>query len=162
MRRGMQIDADAIRQLAKLLEETGLAEIEIAERDSRVRVARAQPPAVIAAPQLPAATVVAVPAPVPAGGLQAGDLPAADLAVVADHPGALKSPMVGVAWLRPDPGGKPFIQPGERVAEGQTVLLIEAMKTFNQIKAHRAGTISRILVADGSPVEYAEVLMLIE
>ena len=153
----MQIDADAIRQLAKLLEETGLAEIEIAERDSRVRVARAQPPAVIAAPQLPAATVVAVPAPVPAV-----DLPATDLPVVADHPGALKSPMVGVAWLRPDPGGKPFIQPGERVAEGQTVLLIEAMKTFNQIKAHRAGTISRILVADGSPVEYAEVLMLIE
>ena len=157
----MQIDADAIRQLAKLLEETGLAEIEIAERDSRVRVARAQPPAIIAAPHLPAAMAPAVPASVPPS-VQAGDLPAADLSVVADHPGALKSPMVGVAWLRPDPGGKPFIQPGERVAEGQTVLLIEAMKTFNQIKAHRAGTISRILVADGSPVEYAEVLMLIE
>jgi len=157
----MQIDADAIRLLAKLLDETGLAEIEIAERDSRVRVARAQPPSIIAAPHLPAATA---PAPVLAGAspVPAGDLPAAELPVVADHPGALKSPMVGVAWMRPDPNGKPFIQPGERVAEGQTVLLIEAMKTFNQIKAHRAGTISRILVADGSPVEYAEVLMLIE
>jgi len=154
----MQIDADAIRLLAKLLEETGLAEIEIAERDSRVRVARAQPPAIVAAPA-PHAHAAATPAPAlaePAG------VPGADLPVGADHPGALKSPMVGVAWLRPDPNGKPFIQPGERVAEGQTVLLIEAMKTFNQIKAHRSGTISRILVADGSPVEYAEVLMLIE
>jgi acetyl-CoA carboxylase biotin carboxyl carrier protein len=154
----MQIDADAIRQLAKLLDETGLAEIEIAEKDSRIRVVRPAAPAQMtigghAAPALPAGLPppVALPPPVEAEG-----------SVAADHPGALKSPMVGVAWLRPDPNTKPFIQPGERVAEGQTVLLIEAMKTFNQIKAHRGGTISRIMVADGSPVEYAEVLMLIE
>lgn len=153
----MQIDAEAIRQLAKLLEETGLAEIEIAERDSRVRVARAQ---------LPGAYAVAGPPPAPAPAQLAPAeppaMPAGAAPVAAEHPGALKSPMVGVAWLRPDPGGKPFAQPGEQVSEGQTVLLIEAMKTFNQIKAHRSGTVSRILVADGSPVEYAEVLMLIE
>lgn len=154
----MQIDAALIRQLARLLEETGLAEIELAERDSRVRVARAQPPMIVAAspPPLPsAAPSAAVP---PAGPVDAA--PAAPLA--AEHPGLLRSPMVGVVWLRPDPTSKPFVQQGERVGEGQTVLLIEAMKTFNQIKAHRAGTVSRILVADGAPVEYAEALMLIE
>jgi acetyl-CoA carboxylase biotin carboxyl carrier protein len=158
----MQIDAEAIRALARLLDETGLAEIEIAEKDSRIRVARPQPQAfVTAAPPgtAPAAPPAAQPLPGPAETIAA---PGTDMPVVVDHPGALKSPMVGVAWLRPDPNAKPFIQPGERVSEGQTVLLIEAMKTFNQIKAHRSGTISRILVADGSPVEYAEVLVLIE
>jgi acetyl-CoA carboxylase biotin carboxyl carrier protein len=153
MRERMQIDAEAIRELARLLDETGLAEIEIADKDSRIRVARAGPGAVLAhapSPTFPQPQSVPV---APA---------AAAEAVQTDHPGALKSPMVGVAWLRPDPVAKNFVQPGERVAEGQTVLLIEAMKTFNQIKAHRAGTITRILVADGSPVEYAEVLMLIE
>jgi acetyl-CoA carboxylase biotin carboxyl carrier protein len=82
--------------------------------------------------------------------------------VPADHPGAVKSPMVGVAYLRADPNAKPFVQAGDRVSEGQTVLLIEAMKTFNQIKAPRAGTVAQIMVADGTPVEYAEVLMVIE
>jgi acetyl-CoA carboxylase biotin carboxyl carrier protein len=82
--------------------------------------------------------------------------------VPADHPGAVKSPMVGVAYLRADPNAKPFVQSGDRVAEGQTVLLIEAMKTFNQIKAPRGGTVAQIMVADGTPVEYAEVLMVIE
>jgi acetyl-CoA carboxylase biotin carboxyl carrier protein len=155
----MQIDADAIRQLAKLLDETGLAEIEIAEKESRIRVARPPPPPMIAASPL-AHAAPSVPQAPRAEEPTSAPLPDAPVAI--DHPGALKSPMVGVAWLRPDPNTKPFIQPGERVAEGQTVLLIEAMKTFNQIKAHRSGTISRIMVADGSPVEYAEVLMLIE
>jgi acetyl-CoA carboxylase biotin carboxyl carrier protein len=149
----MPIDADAIRTLARLLDETGLAEIEIAANDQRIRVARAAAPAVIAAA---AAPIVAAPSPA---------LPTAapvDGAVAPDHPGALKSPMVGVAWLRAEPNAKPFVIPGDRVAEGQTVLLIEAMKTFNQIKAHRSGTVSRVLVADGAPVEFAEVLLLIE
>ncbi len=151
----MQIDVEAIRALAQLLDETGLGEIEIAERDSRIRVARPAPAARIAAPATPAAALA------PASSLPAVAAPEAP-APIAEHPGALKSPMVGVAWLRPDPNARPFVQPGERVAEGQTVLLIEAMKTFNQIRAHRAGTVGRILVADGAPVEYAEVLLLIE
>ncbi len=157
MRRGMQIDVEAIRALAKLLDETGLGEIEIAERDARIRVARPAPPTVISAPAAAAPAALPAAAPVPVA-----PVAAEAAAVAAEHPGALKSPMVGVAWLRPDPNTKAFVQPGERVAEGQTVLLIEAMKTFNQIKAHRAGTVSRILVSDGAPVEYAEVLMLIE
>lgn len=149
MPKAMTIDADAIRELAKLLDETGLAEIEIAEKDARIRVARHAPAAVYAGPPPtqapPAATATALPP-----------------EVVADHPGAIKSPMVGVAYLRADPNAKPFVQPGDRVTEGQTVLLIEAMKTFNQIKAPRAGTVQHIMVADGTPVEYAEVLMVIE
>lgn len=150
MPKGMTIDADAIRELAKLLDETGLAEIEIAEKDSRIRVARHAPNAVYAAPQpIQAGAAAVAAAPPPAE-------------VVADHPGAIKSPMVGVAYLRADPNAKPFVQPGDRVTEGQTVLLIEAMKTFNQIKAPRAGTVAHIMVADGTPVEYAEVLMVIE
>lgn len=150
MPKGMTIDADAIRELAKLLDETGLAEIEIAEKDARIRVARHAPAAVYAAPPPnQAASAGTAPAPPPAE-------------VVADHPGAIKSPMVGVAYLRADPNAKPFVQPGDRVTEGQTVLLIEAMKTFNQIKAPRAGTVAHIMVADGTPVEYAEVLMVIE
>jgi acetyl-CoA carboxylase biotin carboxyl carrier protein len=154
MSRAFQIDAEAIRELAGLLDETGLSEIEIAHKESRIRVVRT-PPAIVAA--APAPVAIAAPLGVPA----AAPAPAND-APPPDHPGALKSPMVGVAWLRADPNAKPFIAPGDRVAEGQTVLLIEAMKTFNQIKAHRAGTISRVMVADGSPVEYAEVLLLIE
>lgn len=146
------IDAEAIRELARLLDETGLAEIEIAAKESRIRVAR---------PSVQVAAVAPAFAPAPAA-LAAPAVAAADAPVPADHPGALKSPMVGVAWLRPDPNAKPFIAPGDRVAEGQTVLLIEAMKTFNQIKAHRSGSISRIMVADGTPVEYAEVLLVID
>jgi acetyl-CoA carboxylase biotin carboxyl carrier protein len=149
----MTIDADAIRELAKLLDETGLAEIEIAEKDARIRVARPAPAAVYAAPQA---------APAAAPGAPAAAAPAPPVAeIAADHPGAIKSPMVGVAYLRSDPNAKPFVQPGDRVTEGQTVLLIEAMKTFNQIKAPRAGTVAQIMVADGTPVEYAEVLMVI-
>ncbi len=153
MPKGMTIDADAIRELAKLLDETGLAEIEIAEKDARIRVARPAPAAVYAAPQA---------APAAAPGAPAAAAPAPPVAeIAADHPGAIKSPMVGVAYLRSDPNAKPFVQPGDRVTEGQTVLLIEAMKTFNQIKAPRAGTVAQIMVADGTPVEYAEVLMVI-
>ena len=142
-------DADAIRQLAAILAETGLTEIEIAEKDSRIRVARA--PAVVAASvaaTVSAPAVVAEPA----------------VAVVEDlskHPGAVLSPMVGVAYLSPEPGAPPFVSPGQSVAAGQTLMLIEAMKTFNQIKAPRAGTVSRILVTAGGPVEFGEVLMLL-
>ena len=144
------IDEEAIRRLAALLEETGLAEIEIAEAESRLRVSRGAPAApVIAAAASPArAAGPAAPAPEPE--------------IDASHPGAVTSPMVGVAYLSPEPNAAPFVKPGDRVAAGQTLLLIEAMKTFNQIKAPRAGTVTRILVESGAPVEYGEVLMLVE
>jgi acetyl-CoA carboxylase biotin carboxyl carrier protein len=153
MRSTSTIDAEAIRELARLLDETGLTEIEIAQKDSRIRVVRHAAPAAVAVAAAPAMTAPQAAAVAPA--------PAA-APVPADHPGAVKSPMVGVAYLRADPNAKPFVQPGDRVAEGQTVLLIEAMKTFNQIKAPRGGTVAQIMVADGTPVEYAEVLMVIE
>ena len=146
-------DPDAIRMLAAVLTETGLTEIEIAEKDSRIRVVRGG-----AAVAAPAVSVPAPGAPVPlAGAAQAS--PEAELAA---HPGAVISPMVGVAYLLPEPGSPPFVTVGQSVAAGQTLLLIEAMKTFNQIKAPKAGTVARVLVANGTPVEYGEVLMILE
>lgn len=140
-------DADAIRQLANILTETGLTEIEIAEKDGRIRVARAHPPAAIyAAPSAPAAPIAAAPT-------------AAD---PTHHPGAVLSPMVGVAYLAPEPGAHPYVAVGQKVSEGQTLLIIEAMKTFNQIKAAKSGTVTQILITPGTPVEYGEPLMILE
>ncbi|MBE7620599.1 acetyl-CoA carboxylase biotin carboxyl carrier protein [Gluconacetobacter entanii] len=148
------VDADAIRALAEILTETGLTEIEIAEKDSRVRVVRAAPAATHAvAPPPPVAAPAPVAAPVPVAA------PPADLS---KHPGAVTSPMVGVAYLTPDPSAPPFVTEGQQVVAGQTLMLIEAMKTFNQIKAPRAGTLTKILVPSGEPVEYGEVLAIIE
>ena len=151
----IKFDAEAIRALANILTDTGLTEIEITEKDSRVRVARA--PAQIvsqtAYAPAPAAGAAAVPAAAPVATAPV-DLSA--------HPGAVKSPMVGVAYLSAEPGAAPFVVPGQAVTEGQTLLLIEAMKTYNQIKAPKAGTVSRVLVNSGSPVEYGEVLILLD
>jgi acetyl-CoA carboxylase biotin carboxyl carrier protein len=148
------IDPDSIRALAAVLAETGLTEIEIAEKDSRIRVVRGSsinttvsPPTSTLSPAIPPAS-----APVTS---DAG----ADMAA---HPGAVISPMVGVAYLAPEPGAPPFVSMGQQVVAGQTLLLIEAMKTFNQIKAPKAGTVSRILVQNSAPVEYGEVLMILE
>ncbi|MDA8250516.1 MAG: acetyl-CoA carboxylase biotin carboxyl carrier protein subunit [Rhodospirillales bacterium] len=149
-------DPAAVRVLATILADTGLTEIEIEGKDGRIRVVRApaQVTTVAAAPAAlsqvaaPVATAAAV---VPA--------PAEDLA---RHPGAVLSPMVGIAYLAPEPGATPYITPGQTVAAGQTLLLIEAMKTFNQIKAPKAGTVARILVASGAPVEYGEPLLILE
>ena len=146
----MPLDPDAIRTLAALLTETGLAEIEIAEKDSRIRVVRAGAGPVAAAVAPPP---VAAPAAAP---------PVSAEADLAAHPGAVASPMVGVAYLCPEPGAPVFVTQGQQVAAGQTLLLIEAMKTFNQIKAPKSGTLTRILVANCSPVEYGEVLMIVE
>jgi acetyl-CoA carboxylase biotin carboxyl carrier protein len=149
----LPVDAEAIRVLADILLDTGLTEIEIAEGDSRIRVVRA-PATVQAAVAAPVAAMAAVqPAAAP---------PASDMTDFSQHPGAVKSPMVGVAYLSPEPGAPSFVNVGQTVAAGQTLLLIEAMKTFNQIKAPRAGTISRVLVNPGVPVEYGEVLMVID
>ena len=149
----IEFDPAAIRELAQILRETDLTEIELVDGESRLRVVRQ---AVIAAPavaQVAAAAPAAAPAAVAAAAPEALD---------ADHPGAVTSPMVGVAYLSPEPGAASFVSVGSKVAQGQTLLLIEAMKTFNQIKATRAGTVTRILVESGMPVEYGEPLLIIE
>ena len=143
------IDPDTIRALAAVLVETGLTEIEIADKDSRIRVVRG---GFVATAMMPMA---------------AAGAPVAAIAVpvvqdVAAHPGAVASPMVGVAYLSPEPGLPAFVTVGQQVTAGQTLLLIEAMKTFNQIKAPKAGTVARILVQTGAPVEYGEVLIVLE
>jgi acetyl-CoA carboxylase biotin carboxyl carrier protein len=142
-------DPDAIRALAAMLTETGLTEIEIAEKDSRIRVVRAAaaPAIASAGPVTPSAT----------SGPAAAAPPDE-----ATHPGAVVSPMVGVAYLSPEPGAPPFIAVGQSVTAGQTLLLIEAMKTFNQIRAPKDGTVTRILVSNSTPVEYGEVLLILE
>jgi acetyl-CoA carboxylase biotin carboxyl carrier protein len=150
----IEFDAAAIRELAQILRETDLTEIELVDKDARLRVVRQ---AIVAAP---AATQVTVTAPSAAPMVAAA--PLAPEAADADHPGAVTSPMVGVAYLSPEPGAAPFVTVGSKVAQGQTLLLIEAMKTYNQIKASRAGTVTRILVESGTPVEYGEPLMIVE
>jgi acetyl-CoA carboxylase biotin carboxyl carrier protein len=143
----LAIDPDLIRQLAELLNETGLGEIEYAEGERRIRVARPQTVAVASA-AAPVA-IAAAPATAPAAG---GEAPA----------GAVTSPMVGTAYLASEPGAPPLVKVGDTVREGQTVLIIEAMKVMNAIRAPRAGTVSRILVSNGAPVEYGEPLLVIE
>jgi acetyl-CoA carboxylase biotin carboxyl carrier protein len=147
-------DPDAIRALAAVLNETGLTEIEIAEKDSRIRVVRAAPQAAQATMAVTPVTVASAESVAPAA--------VASESSETSHPGAVTSPMVGVAYLLPEPGSAPFVTLGQTVAAGQTLLLIEAMKTFNQIKAPKAGIVARVLVANGAPVEYGEVLMILE
>ena len=148
--KSLPFDSTAVRALAGILTETGLTEIEIEGKEGRIRVVRA--PA-----QITAATAVA-PTPPPAAVVEA---PAAE-PDDAHHPGAVLSPMVGIVYLTPEPGAAPFINLGQTVAAGQTLLLIEAMKTFNQIKAAKAGTVARILIASGTPVEYGQPLVILE
>jgi acetyl-CoA carboxylase biotin carboxyl carrier protein len=149
------IDADLIRELAKLLEETGLTEIEFERNGERVRVARrARRPAGSAAA---AAAAAAVAAAQPAR-IAAGDVPI-DLT---SHPGLVTSPMVGTAYLGPEPGARFYVDVGSRVAAGETLLIVEAMKTMNQIPAPRAGIVTQILIEDGQPVEFGEPLMIVE
>ena len=143
------IDHDLIRELAKLLEETGLTEIEFERNGERVRVARrakrAAAPAGAASP-LPAPRVAAAEAPTD----------------VAGHPGLVTSPMVGTAYLGPEPGARAYVEIGSRVRAGDTLLIVEAMKTMNQIPAPRAGVVTQILIEDGQPVEFGEPLMIVE
>ncbi|PHK94026.1 acetyl-CoA carboxylase, biotin carboxyl carrier protein [Pseudoroseomonas rhizosphaerae] len=153
---GISFTPEAIRALAQILRETDLSEIELADGESRLRVTRSITVAQVA---------VAAPAPAPAAPALAAPVPApaaASAEVTGSTPGAVTSPMVGVAYLAPEPGAAPFVQLGAKVAAGQTLLLIEAMKTFNQIKAPKAGTVTRILVESGTPVEYGEPLMVVE
>ncbi|HEV2508049.1 acetyl-CoA carboxylase biotin carboxyl carrier protein [Bosea sp. (in: a-proteobacteria)] len=150
------IDPELVREMAQLINETDLTEIEVQKGDLRIRVARtitatvmapvAAAPAFAAAP---AAAAVAVAAPT-------------DAKAAAAHPGTVNSPMVGTAYRRPSPEAKPFIEVGQEVKAGERVLLVEAMKTFNDIVAPRAGKVVAILVEDGQPVEYGEPLLVIE
>jgi acetyl-CoA carboxylase biotin carboxyl carrier protein len=143
------VDRDLIRELTKLLEETGLTEIEIEHDGQRVRVARYAAPAA-------AATRAAAPAPQTVAQSVAAPLDPAK------HPGVVLSPMVGTAYAAPEPGAKPFIEVGARVKAGDTLLVVEAMKTMNQIPAPRAGSVIQILFDDGQPVEFGQPLVIIE
>ncbi len=149
---------DLIHELAELLDKSTLSEIEVEEDDFRIRVAREISGAVTyAAPVAQAAAPVAAPV--------AATAPTApvEAALTADnHPGALKAPMVGTAYVRPSPDAEPFIQVGDSVKEGDTLLIIEAMKVMNHINATKSGTVKEILVSDAQPVEFDEVLCIIE
>lgn len=142
------IDHDLIRALAKLLDETGLTEIEYERSGQRVRVARQAQ----VMPGPPARPVQVDPAPLASG---AGAIDPAK------HPGVVTSPMVGTAYRGPEPGARPFVEVGARVRAGDPLLIVEAMKTMNQIPAPRAGTVIQILIEDGQPVEFGEPLMVI-
>ena len=165
MTKSSQVDQDLIRAIAELLNKENLAEIEIEQEDFRVRVTRSYANEGVTyaapAPQY-LAPAPAAPAPMaPAGSVAAAAAPAAaeDLS---SNPGTLTSPMVGTAYRSPEPGKSAFVEVGTKVSEGQTLLIIEAMKTMNQIPAHRSGTVTRILVQDAQPVEYGEPLVVIE
>ena len=147
------IDQSLIRDLANILNETDLTEIEVEQDDLRIRVSRAGTPQFVSAP-LPAPVAV-TPQAAPAAAA-----PAADTG--RNSKNAVTAPMVGTAYLSPAPGARPFVEVGASVKEGQTILIIEAMKTMNQIPAPRSGKVTEILVEDASPVEYGEPLIVIE
>ena len=156
----MKIDDKAIRKLAGLLDETGLTEIEVVEGDQVIRVSRGagishhghhhHAPANNGHPMSND----------PGAPQQANTT--APAAIAADHPGAVASPMVGTAYLAPEPSASNFVKKGDSVNEGDTLLIIEAMKVMNPIKAHKGGTVTQILIENGKPVEFGDVLMVIE
>jgi acetyl-CoA carboxylase biotin carboxyl carrier protein len=147
----LNVDTALIETLAELLQRTGLTEIELAEGDSRIRVVRAPQP-----------LTAAIPAPAPPPQPAAVAVAAARPAAAERRPGAVHAPMVGTVYLTPEPGAAPFITVGAEVGEGQTLLIIEAMKVMNPIRAPRAGRIAEILIGNGDPVEYGELLLVIE
>jgi acetyl-CoA carboxylase biotin carboxyl carrier protein len=142
----LQVDKALIRELSELLSETNLTEIELSEGNRSVRVSRA--------------TIATVAAPVPATAASA-PAAAANGADPADEAGAVRSPMVGTVYLSPEPNAAPFVKVGDRVSQGQTLLIIEAMKVMNQIPAPKAGTVKKILVDDAQPTEYGDILVVI-
>lgn len=151
----MKVNEDAIRKLAGLLEETGLTEIEVAEGEQVIRVNRGGMIASAPATPMP----VTMPSD-PAVPQQANTN--APSAVAAEHPGAVVSPMVGTAYMQPEPGAPAFVKKGDSVNQGDTLVIIEAMKVMNPIKAEKSGTVTQILIEDGKPVEFGDVLMVIE
>lgn len=154
----MKIDSDAIRELANLLNETGLTEIEVAEGDQILRVSKSNPVIAgaavssFAAPSMPSDPTI----PQQATGEDHPSQPDSS------HPGAVLSPMVGTAYMQSEPGAPTFVKKGDQVSAGDTLLIIEAMKVMNPIKAEKAGTVTQVLIGNGEPVEYGDVLMVIE
>ncbi|KAA3504245.1 MULTISPECIES: acetyl-CoA carboxylase biotin carboxyl carrier protein [Rhizobium/Agrobacterium group] len=152
------IDKELIRDLANILNDTDLSEIEVEQDDLRIRVSRAAPPATVyAAAPAPYAVPAAAPAAAPAIAA-----PAAAAAPARNPANTVSSPMVGTVYLSPAPGARPFIEVGATVKEGQTIVIVEAMKTMNQIPAPKSGKIVEIIVNDAQPVEYGEALVVIE
>ena len=146
-----EMDTEFVRKLAEILEEKDLGEIELADGDRKIRIAR------------PTVTYAAAPMAAPAAAPVAAAAPAGQAAAdLAKHAGAVKSPMVGTAYLAPEPGKPNFVGVGDKVSAGQTLLIIEAMKTFNPIKAPKAGTVMQILIDNAQPVEFGEALMIVE
>lgn len=152
----MKINKEAIRELAELIDETGLTEIEVADGDQMIRVGKGGAVVASAPAAAPAVSMASDPTvPQPAN----TDAPSN---VAANHPGAVTSPMVGTTYMAPEPGASAFVQKGATVNAGDTLVIIEAMKVMNPIKAEKGGTVTQVLVADGQPVEFGDVLMVIE
>ncbi|MEN3930972.1 acetyl-CoA carboxylase biotin carboxyl carrier protein [Microvirga sp. W0021] len=159
MTKNNPIDPEFLREIANLIGETNLSEIEVSKGDLHIRVARTL---VAAVPQTLGAPIGLPMAPETPGVAHGAPAAADKAAKPANHPGAVNSPMVGTAYRRPSPDSSPFIEVGARVAEGDKILLVEAMKTFNEILAPRSGTVTAIFVEDGQPVEFGEPLLTIE
>lgn len=152
----LNIDTVLIEKLAELLQRTGLTEIELSEGEARIRVAKQPAPIAANATVQPAVAMAPEPAQQPAA-------PAPAPAVAdADHPGAVRAPMVGTAYLTPEPGAEPFVSVGSQIQEGQTLLIVEAMKVMNPIRAPRSGRIASIMISNGDPVEFDELLLIID
>jgi acetyl-CoA carboxylase biotin carboxyl carrier protein len=160
---GMQVDPALVRTLAELLDSTQLTEIEVQDGARRIRVVRNIAAPVQAAPQIAAAAppVAAAPASAPVAAPPVA-APDPDAAPTAEHPGTIRSPMVGTAYLSPDPAAKPFASPGDKVAAGDTLLIVEAMKVMNPIVSPRAGTVRAVFVESGQPVEFDQPLVIVE
>lgn len=152
MSKKLDIDDELIRKLAEIMDDTGLTEIEIGSEGLSVRVARGNTAVTYAAPPQ---------APAPASNAASSANQTSEISH-ADHPGVVTSPMVGVAYTSAEPGAAPFINVGDTVTSGQVVMLIEAMKVFNQIKAPKGGVVKKIIVESGSPVEFGEPLLIVE
>ncbi|WP_414899646.1 acetyl-CoA carboxylase biotin carboxyl carrier protein [Sphingomonas flavalba] len=148
----MRVDTALVRQLAELLDENGLTEIEVEDGDRSIRVARTV--TIAAAPATVAAAPVAALPP-------AATEPAPAASAAADHPGAIRSPMVGTVYLSPEPGARPFVSVGDNVSAGQTLLIVEAMKVMNPITAPATGTVKALLVESGQPVEFDQPLIVV-
>ncbi len=144
------IDDDLVRKLSALLDETGLTEIEYVDGERRIRVCKT------------AQTVIAAPQVAPTAAVEDASSASDEPGSLADHPGAVTAPMVGTAFIAPEPGADPFVSVGDTVSAGQTLLLIEAMKTFNPVRAPKAGRVARILIGDATPVEYGTPLIILE
>ena len=148
-------DVELIRALAAVLDEAGLTEIEIGEGANRIRIARQ---ATVAAAPAPAAAA----RPAPLGPAPEQEAPVAPVADDASHPGAVTSPLVGVVYVAPEPGGRPFVTVGDEISEGDTLFIVEAMKTMNPVRAPSGGRVARVLAENGARVEYGEVLLILE